>query len=75
MDLNNRGEVVCVGVRKHGKEKVLAVGTRQRDGRVLMRPCDGTEALGPRWDWTDLLPDLCKRVCGKCPSREAVHHE
>lgn len=72
MDLNNCDEVTCVGVKRFGKEKVLATLSRQRDGMVRLHPCDGSEAIGPRWYWTDLLPDLCRRVCGRCPNREAV---
>lgn len=69
--LNNRGEVTCVGVKNwRGKEKVLATTSTDGHGMTLLHPCDGSDPIGPRWYWTDMLPDLCRRVCGKCPSRQ-----
>lgn len=71
--MNNRGEIKCVGVRDwRGRERVLATTSRDKDGRTYVHPCDSSEPIGPRWDWTDMLPDLCRRVCGKCSSRRDV---
>lgn len=73
MNLNNRDEVTCSGFRTRFRKrlKVLATLERTDAGQVKLLPCDGSEPIGPYWDWVDALPELCRRVCGKCPSRRS----